>query len=90
MRFEWDETKANANLEKHAISFHEATSVFFDPPSATGADPDHSLDEHRYVTFGMSAAGRLLAVAHADREDSIRIISAREVTKAERKLYESA
>jgi uncharacterized DUF497 family protein len=54
--------------------------VFFDPLSATAADPDHSHYEKRFVIFGMSSLGRLLAVAHAERRDAIRIISAREVT----------
>jgi uncharacterized DUF497 family protein len=62
--------------------------VFFDPLSATSADPDHSQDEKRFVTYGMSSVGRLLAVAHTERADAIRIVSAREVTNSERKLYE--
>jgi uncharacterized DUF497 family protein len=70
------------------VSFEEASSVFFDDLSATGDDPDHSLDEVRFVTFGLSSAGRLLVVAHAQRGDAIRIISARKATRAERKLYE--
>ena len=61
--------------------------MFFDPLWATGDDPDHALDERRFVTFGMSS-GRLLVVAHAERDDIIRIITARHVTWAERKLYE--
>jgi uncharacterized protein len=88
VRFEWDEKKAVANVEQHGVSFFEAASVFYDPLSATGADPDHSTEERRYVTFGFSSAGRLLVVAHTDREDAIRIISAREVARAERILYE--
>jgi uncharacterized DUF497 family protein len=85
---EWDARKASANLRKHRVSFEEASSVFFDDLSATGDDPDHSLDEVRFVTFGLSSAGRLLVVAHAQRGDAIRIISARKATRAERKLYE--
>ena len=88
MRFEWNALKATANLLKHGVSFDEAASVFFDLLSATGDDPDHSLDERRFVTFGMSSSGRLLVVAHAQQEDAIRIISARPSTRAERKLYE--
>ena len=88
MRFEWNALKATANLRKHGVSFDEAASVFFDPLSATGADPDHSLDERRFVTFGMSSSGRLLVVVHAQHEDAIRIIPARIATRAERKLYE--
>ena len=88
MRFEWNTLKATANLRKHGISFDEAASVFFDPLSATGDDPDHSLDESRFVTFGTSSSGRLLVVAHAQHDDAIRIITARHATRAERKLYE--
>lgn len=88
MRFEWDKEKAKANLRKHKVSFPDAVSVFYDPLSATGDDPDHSIDERRSVTFGMSAAGQLLVVSHVDRDDAIRIISARPATRAERSIYE--
>jgi uncharacterized protein len=88
VRFEWNARKAAANLRKHGISFDEAASVFFDPFSATGDDPDHSLDERRFVTFGMSSAGNLLVVAHVQDDDVIRIVTARHVTRAERRLYE--
>jgi uncharacterized DUF497 family protein len=88
VRFEWHAKKAAANLRKHGVSFDEAASVFFDPLSATGDDPDHSLDERRFVTFGMSSSGCLLVVAHAERGDAIRIIPARYATHAERRLYE--
>ena len=77
-----------SSLRKRGISFDEAASVFFDPLSATGADPDHSLEEMRFVTFGVSSSGRLLVVAHADLDDALRIITARHATRAERKLYE--
>ena len=88
MRLEWDARKARQNLRKHGVSFHEAVSVFFDPLSVTGDDPDHSADERRLVTFGVSSLGRLLVVAHVERGDAIRIISARSTTQAERELYE--
>jgi hypothetical protein len=88
MRVEWDARKARENLRKHGVSFEEASSVFFDPLSATGDDPDHSVDERRLVTFGVSSSGRLLVVAHAERGDAIRVLSSRRVTRAERKLYE--
>ena len=71
MRFEWNARKATANLPKHGVSFDEAASVFFDPLSATGDDPDHSQDDRRFVTFGMSSSGRLLVVAHARHDDTI-------------------
>ena len=90
MRFEWDDRKAVSNLKKHGVSFEEASTIFRDPLSATGADPDHSLGEQRWVTFGVSDAGRLLVVAHTDHDDCIRIISARPATKAERRIYEKA
>ena len=88
MRFEWNALKAAANQRKHGVSFDEAASVFFDPLSATGDDPDHSLDERRFVTFGLSSSGRLLVIAPTTHDDAIRIISARHATRAERKLYE--
>ena len=90
MRFEWNALKAAGNLRKHGVSFDEAASVFFDPLSATGDDPDHPLAEERFVTFGMSSSGRLLVVAHTEQNDAIRIISARQATRAERKLYEES
>ena len=88
MRFEWDSSKAAENLARHGVSFEEAATVFRDVLSATGADPDHSFDEDRFVTFGVSTAGRLLAIAHTDRDDTIRIISARPATPSERVIYE--
>jgi len=88
LRFEWDPEKAAENLAKHGVSFEEAATVFRDALSATGSDPDHSVDEERFITFGLSTAGRLLVVAHTDRDDTIRIISARPVTPREREIYE--
>jgi hypothetical protein len=88
MRFEWSALKAARNLRKHGVSFDEASSVFFDPLSATGDDPDHSLEERRFVTFRMSSSGRLLVVTHSEQYDAIRIITARLATRTERKLYE--
>ncbi len=88
MKFEWDPRKAKLNFRKHGVSFEEATTAFRDPLSTTGADPDHSAGGNRFVTFGMSSKGRLLVVSHAERGEAIRIISARRVTKRERKIYE--
>ena len=88
MRFEWDPAKAAENFAKHGVSFEEAATVFRDVLSATGADPDHSGDEERFVTFGISTGGRLLAISHTDRDDTIRIISARTATPSERTIYE--
>ncbi|MGH8116206.1 MAG: BrnT family toxin [Rhodanobacteraceae bacterium] len=90
MEFVWDRVKAAANAKKHGIVFEEACTVFLDPLSATGADPDHSAGEERWLTFGRSSGGRLLVVAHTDRGDTVRIISARRCTASERKLYEKA
>jgi hypothetical protein len=90
MIFEWDETKAASNLRKHKISFEEASTVFADDLALSGRDPDHSIEEHRHITFGMSNKDRLLAVAHTDRGNKIRIISARLATRPERKMYEDS
>ena len=89
MEFGWDERKAAYNLAKHGASFAEGATVFYDPLSITYGDPDHSIDEDRYITIGLSGQGRLLIVSHTDQGDVIRIISARLATKRERKLYES-
>jgi uncharacterized DUF497 family protein len=88
MRFEWDSHKARKNVHKHGVSFDEGSSVFHDSLAVTGADPDHSEDETRLVTFGMSSENRLLVVAHIERGDATRIISARIATKHERRIYE--
>jgi uncharacterized DUF497 family protein len=88
VNFEWDPVKARQNRRKHRISFHEAATVFGDPLTMTYPDPDHSVEEERFITVGMSSAGRVLMVAHADRDDSIRVISARKARPRERKHYE--
>ncbi len=88
MYFEWDPVKARKNLRKHEVTFEEASSVFYDLLAVTGTDPDHSEGEERMVTFGVSSLGRLLVVAHTERSDAIRIISARVATKHERHIYE--
>ncbi len=88
MKFEWEAHKAAANLRKHKVSFEETATVFEDDLSLTGRDPDHSVGEHRFITFGLSSAKRVLLVAHTERGGKIRIISARPATRAERKIYE--
>ena len=88
MEFEWDPKKAISNLRKHKVSFEEASTAMRDTMAATGADPDHSIGEFRYVTFGISERGRLLVVAHTEQSDTIRIISARLASKREKKIYE--
>jgi uncharacterized DUF497 family protein len=90
MEFEWDPRKARTNLRKHGVSFTEAGTIFGDDLAITVSDPDHSDNEDRYITIGWSDRRRLLIVSHTDRGDRIRIISARELTKAERKEYEKA
>ena len=77
MRFEWDRDKAKRNLNKHNVSFDEAVTVFYDPLSATFDDPEHSIEERRFITVGYSSGGRLLVVSHTDRTGRLRIISAR-------------
>jgi uncharacterized DUF497 family protein len=88
MEFEWDQTKAAANLSKHAGSFDEARTVFDDPLYVDFYNPDHSLNEHRYIIIGESGQGRLLMVSYTEIGDTIRIITSRELTLAERKQYE--
>lgn len=88
MEFEWDPSKAKTNLYRHGVAFMEAATVFGDPLATTFADPDHEDGEARWITLGLSTAGRLLFVAHAERGEAIRIISARQATRRERKLYE--
>lgn len=88
MAFEWDFDKAVTNLVKHGVSFEEANTVFDDPLYVDFYDLDHSDDEHRYIMIGMSEQNRLLLVAYTERGDVIRLISAREATKAERRAYE--
>jgi uncharacterized DUF497 family protein len=88
MRCEWDPAKAAANLRKHGVSFEEAATALADDLAVTGVDPDHSRGESRFVTFGVSSAGRLLVVAHTERGDRLRVISARSATKRERRIYE--
>ena len=90
MQFEWDHNKASINLRKHDVSFTEAATVFGDPLSITVEDPDHSFDEDRFLIIGSAISGRLLIVSFVERNDHIRIISARELTSAERKSYEKA
>ena len=88
--FEWDPEKAANNLRKHAISFVEAATVFFDTLSVTIPDPLHSAEEDRFVITGLSNRQRHLVVVHSDRGVRIRIISARLASPSERKRYEPA
>lgn len=88
MQFEWDENKAASNLSKHGVAFEEAKTVFDDPLYVDFFDPDHSDEEERYLIVGKSNRGRLLIVSYTQRGNSIRLISARVVTRAEQEAYE--
>lgn len=88
MKFDWDLRKASSNLRKHGVSFDEAVSIFLDQLAVSGPDPDHSVGEERYITFGFSRLGRLLSVSHSYRPGLIRIINARRATRNERRIYE--
>jgi uncharacterized protein len=87
---EWDSTKATANLGKHGVSFEEAATVFADPLAITIPDTDHSIGEHRFLTIGYSTELKLLLVINTERDDTIRIISARRATRIERQIYEQS
>jgi uncharacterized DUF497 family protein len=88
LKFEWDREKATANAVKHGVSFVEAITAFGDPLSLTIADPDHSEDETRYVLIGRTHRNRMVVVAHTERDERIRIISARQPTPRELRCYE--
>jgi uncharacterized protein len=88
MKFEWGKPKAQQNWSKHKVTFEEAKTIFEDPLCVDLYDPDHSLDEESYLCIGMSSQRRLLIASYTEREDSTRLISAREVTREEREAYE--
>jgi uncharacterized DUF497 family protein len=88
LQFEWNPEKAASNLKKHGVSFEEARTVLADPLEMTMFDPDHSEEEDRYISLGLSNRGRVLVVSYTERENRIRIISARVAAKRERKKYE--
>lgn len=90
MKFEWNLDKAAANLRKHGVSFEEAMTAFTNDFCATARDMEHSHSEQRFIAFGFSAQGRPLAVSHTERGDRIRIITARLMTRLERKIYEES
>jgi hypothetical protein len=87
--FEWDDEKAISNFADHGVSFEEAVTVFGDPLATTVHDPDHSDEEERWLTTGVSSSQRTLIVWHTDRGESVRLIGARETTPHERRAYES-
>ena len=89
LRFQWDHRKAKANLRTHGVSFEETSTVFADPLAKVFPDEDHSRQENREILVGTSILGRLLLVSFTERgEDCIRIISAREATRNERRRHE--
>lgn len=90
MEFSWDWRKAERTRRKHDVTFDEAVTVFFDPRELMVDDPDHSMDEERFVSVGMSSAGRLLVVGYTERGDTIRLVFARRATMPERMDYEHA
>lgn len=87
MEFEWNLEKARRNAAKHGIDFQEAMTVFNDPFAYTFFDPDHSVEEDRYLVFGYSELSRLLTVAYTYREKKTRLISARRATAEEQEIY---
>ena len=89
MEFEWDPGKAAGNLRKHKVSFTEAATVFGDSLATAVPDPDHSGDERRFLIVGISKQHRFLIVSYADRGSRLRIISARELTRSEKRAYET-
>jgi uncharacterized DUF497 family protein len=88
LTFEWDPQKAAENDQKHGVTFVEATEVFDDDHSSSVSDPDHSVNEQRYLIFGISRQGKHLVVSYTERGDRIRLISARQMTTHERRAYE--
>lgn len=88
MTFAWDDEKASENLKKHKVDFREAATVFGDPLSTTFPDEAHSVGECRFITIGASALGQVLVVAHTERGDTIRIVSAWPATVRERRFHE--
>ena len=92
IRFEWDASKATANLRKHRVSFEEAKSVFYDEFAVQFFDDEHSSDEDRFLLLGLSSGTRLLIVCHCERDDGvvIRIISARKATQRESAFYQGS
>ena len=90
MLFDWDPKKARLNYKKHKVSFEEAATVFYDPLSATFEAPDHSRDEDRFITIGYSSKSNLVVLAHTEKGNVIRIISARYATANEREKHETS
>ena len=91
INFEWDDKKALKNIEKHGVSFEEASSVFYDDFAVQFYDKEHSqLEEDRFLILGISNKSKMLMVCHCEKESEsiLRIFSARKATKKERKFYQ--
>jgi len=88
MEFAWNPSKGAHNLRKHGVSFLEAGTIFDDPFAVTYDDPDHSEQEDRFLTYGLSNQNQWLIVSHTPRHEKTRIISTRQATRQERRLYE--
>ena len=88
VKYDWDKNKAKSNLSKHGVSFDEAKTAFGDPLYVDFYDPDHSFEEHRFILLGKSIHDRVLFISYAERNDNIRLISAREATPSESRAYE--
>ena len=90
LTFEWDTKKARANARRHGVSFEEAATTFYDPLARIHDDPSHSLAERREILVGLSEVRRLLLVVFAERGGKIRLISARQATRRERRKHEES
>ena len=88
VRFEWDPRKAKANLAKHRVSFEQAMNVFADPLARIFDDDEHSADDRREIIIGHSPQYDLILVSFTAVDDKVRLLSARKVTRRERKDYE--
>ena len=87
LEFEWDPLKSLQNIKKHGVSFREGMTAFADKLSYTISDPEHFFGEYRFLLLGYSSSDNLLVIAHTERGDRIRIISARRATKQEHEQY---
>jgi uncharacterized DUF497 family protein len=88
VNYEWDAKKAKTNFRKHGVSFEEAATVFLDPLAITYPDPDHSEEEDREITIGLTTKNRVVFVSHCPRGNRTRIVGARKTTRKEREQYE--
>lgn len=87
LRFEWDSTKAEANLKKHGVRFEEAITLFSDPEELLLSDPEHSENEERLISIGRAMSGDIVLACYTENEQTIRLISARRAVPSEVKAY---